>query len=194
MSQQDIIGVWGQSRMPSQQVQGRLYAGLEAPDIMNQEILKEITDLKKLMRVGVRASKFSCKKILRLLSYLIKFDEKKLKQAAIQQNYSPRYEEMFVAYNKNLDKVAVLQQKYAKKRLPDMLTKCKSELNEVVEVLLFLYRNILVETLRRKQQNIENLRRFMESIKIDGDIFHDRKLVASSFFKKHYNPFVLKQQ
>jgi len=191
---QEIIVVWGQSKMPKQQVKGKIYAGLEAPEITNQEILNEITDLKRLMRTdGAHNSRFSCKKMLRLLSYLLKFDEKLLKQTAAQQNYSLRYEDMFASYNKNLDRVAALQQKYENKRLPDMLTKCKSEINEIVNGLLFLHQNILVETLRRKQRNIDTLRRFMESINIDGDIFHDRKLVSASFFKKHYNPFVMKQ-
>jgi len=195
MNQQGIIIVWGQSKMPEQQVKGQIYAGLKAPEITNQEILKEMTDLKKLMRVnGAHDSKFSCEKMLRLLSYLLRFDEKLLKQTAIQQNYSHRYEDMFIAYNKNLDRVADLQKKYEKKRLPDMLTKCKSHINDVVNGLLFLHQNILVETLRRKQSNLEALRRFMESIRIDGDIFHDRKLVSPSYFKKHYNPFFVVKQ
>lgn len=179
--------MWGQSKMPEQKGKRVFYGSLEEPEISNQQTLRELNDLVKLMRLGAIKSRFSCKKMLKLLSHLLKFDEKAMQKML----YSPRYEDMFLSYNRTLDRVEELNSLYSKKLLPDAMTKCQIEIGRVIDDLNHWHNAILTQSIRKKQSDTDNLHRFMETARIDSVMFHNNKIVTPSFFRKHYQPFLV---
>lgn len=180
----DVV-VWGQSKMPEQKGKRTLYGIVQEPDISNQQTLRDLNDLGKLMRTSIKSG-FSCKKMLKLLSYLLKFDEEAMRKML----YSPRYEDMFLSYNQTLGRVEELSRMYSKKLLSDAMTKCKSEIGRVIDDLNHWHNAILTQSIRKKQGNTDNLHRFMETARIDNIMFHNNKIVHPSFFKRHYQPFI----
>lgn len=180
---------WGQSKMPKQQTQG-IYAGSETPDVSRQQTVRDLEDLVRLMNTGVKNSGFSCKKIIKLMSYLIKFDEDKLRDISLP----PIYEDMFLSYNKSIDKIAELKVKYFTNWTFDFMTPCMNELDEVLKALLDGYSSILKGSSQHKDKiDTDKLKRYMEIVKIDNDRLHDKRIISSSFFKKYYDPFAKQQ-
>ena len=172
----------------------KLLQNLQQDAYINQNISREITQTKQLLRQGKQTSMNDIE-VLKLLSRLMKFDETKF------EDLNPRLKNYLEKYNNNLDEVHRKLKKYSSQQGLKRLTRTITGYKNVKDLLekITHTRKTIVEEIKKnpglaRPWDRNKIHKFMNLLKFDNYMYDGKKLVDIKTFQADYYPYNDKQQ